>query len=183
MNNAKNRFESFLIDNNIEYEKRKMIPVNVPWSNNAPMCDFYIKKLELYVDVINSLSLERMFKIYYLMSQKNINYFFVSMTEVMNYCNDDIFSPSGDTLEQNILLHFSGLLNAIEEKITVDSLMYANMLYIQHIAGKWLYLFRDYNLNLLDFESILATVDPQEYDYCNSKSKFDHEWLLGYPKE
>ena len=35
MSKLEDRFESFLIENNIKYEKQKEIPVNVPWQKKT----------------------------------------------------------------------------------------------------------------------------------------------------
>jgi len=182
MSKLENRFEQFLIDNNIKYEKQKEIPVEVPWSKRKPKCDFYLVDIDLYVEVKGFMTLESMFKIYYLMSQKSINYVLLQMTEGVSLFMEEDFSIR-ENVERNIEIQFNAILNVYKGKITITNIQYASMMSLQAFVGFWLYKYREFNLNLLDFQDILYEIDQEREKYCKANSKFEYPWLLGYPEK
>jgi len=182
MSKLEDRFESFLIENNIKYEKQKEIPVNVPWSKRKSKCDFHLIDIDLYIEVKGFMTLESMFKIYYLMSQKSINYILLQMTEGVSLFMEEDLSVK-ENVKINIDRQFEGILNIYNGKRTIEDIQYASMMSLQGFVGFWILKYREFNLNLLDFQDILNEVDPNCDKYCESRSKFEYPWILNYPEK
>ena len=57
-----------------------------------------------------------------------------------------------ENVEINIDRQFEGILNIYNGKRTVEDIQYASMMSLQGFVGFWILKYREFNLNLLDFQ-------------------------------
>jgi len=88
MSLLENQIQKKFIKNNVSFELQKQMPIiysEIPWRGKNsikrnPTCDFYIKEVDLYIEVKGFMTIESMSKMMFF-CMKDFNYFIFQGTE------------------------------------------------------------------------------------------------------
>ena len=140
MSKLENRIKDFLINNNIDFEEQKPVPIDdYPWKTNqsitSPKTDLYLPKYDLYIEIKGFMTFQAVSKLSFL-SRQNFRYYIFQGTEqqwnpfidtFLDNNNVNYFSLSnGKQLECNIkhqLSELSNLINANQNFINDISMI------------------------------------------------------------
>jgi hypothetical protein len=175
---------SKLGEEGIIYERQKLIPItSLPWTypNKMAKSDIYIPCIDTYIEVKGFMTLESMFKIYYFLSKKEINYMLFQATEpdFIDFVDKEGL-PISSKININIDVQLQAILKVIKGELIPSSLRRGSILSMQSFVSMWLGRFKGHNLNLFDIDCMVESIDPDLEVYCENEW-FQSDWCTGYP--